>query len=313
MSASPDEEDTIHGVGLAKARQLHDALTLPQPDNITLDLNFWTGILNDEVVGTSVEKVVSIFQYFIDHGTAKGLASSPAVQTLQTSVDLVDDKKKPHKVSKNDRIGISHAILQPVLAASAKVVKFEEILKYTVEQVPLFNVWDCISFVYTLCVEPIGNPLLVELHLYQFRIIVKALGDHWFLKKCAPTTTVGVWLRRQVEGRHLIAFATTSAADKVNKKREMAQSRYEFAQKLVGHLDVVHSETAVLSAYYPGHCAEYQAVAFIVILTRRATQEFSMICFHVYQDLIYKMCEYCVPLRNNLATLGIVITDIWDC
>jgi len=42
-------------------------------------------------------------------------------------------------------------------------------------QVPLFNLWDSISFIYTKPVEPIGDQLLVELHLYQFWTIIQIL------------------------------------------------------------------------------------------------------------------------------------------
>lgn len=60
------------------------------------------------------------------------------------------------------------------------------LLQLATLEVPIFNIWNSISLIYTLCVEPVFNSLVAEVHLYQFRTIVQALAKHWYFKPYAP-------------------------------------------------------------------------------------------------------------------------------
>jgi hypothetical protein len=66
--------------------------------------------------------------------------------------------------------------------------------------------------IYTLCVEPIQSDLQAELHLYQFRTIIRILSKHWYFERMSPTTAVATWSRSN-STRFTIAFATTCSGD----------------------------------------------------------------------------------------------------
>jgi hypothetical protein len=61
-----------------------------------------------------------------------------------------------------------------------------ELSRTAIYEVPIFNIWDSISSIYTLCVEQIPTDLRAELRLFQFRtldlLVNVKLGEPPFAK-----------------------------------------------------------------------------------------------------------------------------------
>src|SRR5437762_2696885 len=93
-----------------------------------------------------------------------------------------------------------------------------------VQRVPLFNMWDALSFIYSFCVEAIETQLKAELHLFQFRTILCVLRrGPCFNATYAPTTVAATWS----DSFSVIAFAT-SCVGEPRERKEMAAKRVEF-------------------------------------------------------------------------------------
>src|SRR5208282_247787 len=83
--------------------------------------------------------------------------------------------------------------------------------------IPLFNIWDSISYIYTMCVEEIKNQLKAELHLFQLCTIVQALRSCDYFPYWASPPTVGTaWADMGVDKPFLVAYATTCVGPKKN-------------------------------------------------------------------------------------------------
>ena len=114
-------------------------------------------------------------------------------------------------------------------------IALQQLVQHAVFQVPIFNLWDSISMIYTLCVEPINTNLRAELHLYQFRTIILFLSQHPYFRanRFRPTTAVATWSRQESSPGgsfpSTIAFGTTSCGDGISK-HIMSASRVAFAK-----------------------------------------------------------------------------------
>ena len=49
-------------------------------------------------------------------------------------------------------------------------------LRSYIIHIPLFNIWDDLSYLYTLCCEDIFTDRECELHIYQLRLAILALN-----------------------------------------------------------------------------------------------------------------------------------------
>lgn len=60
--------------------------------------------------------------------------------------------------------------------AKSNYERIRNLQKFTIHNVTLFNIWDAISFIYTMCVQDVKTPVEAQLHLVQFRLIIKSLS-----------------------------------------------------------------------------------------------------------------------------------------
>src|ERR1700731_531835 len=79
--------------------------------------------------------------------------------------------------------------------ANTDFKRIANVRKVIIHGVPLFNIWDCILFLYTVCAEEIKTSVGAQLHLIQFRVIIKALRDvnQYFPNFSGPTTVAATW------------------------------------------------------------------------------------------------------------------------
>jgi hypothetical protein len=307
-----DDEEQAHTLQLIVTRGLSNAAKSDEQTVIKLDLTFWHAVLHEPVPANNLQKVDTILQFFVDVGTANGLDNTVAVQKLKTAILLVrNPPKKPpswlQRMSHSETafrlplIDSGGTLLRSTDDVSSALTKLFQLATYNI---PLFNIWDSISLIYTLCVEQTASTIATQLHVYQFRTIVRALANHPYFNSAnnSPTTVVATW----AQPGHPVAFATSCSGGRTEKVA-MALSRLEFAKAFAEQLDVVQQKVGLLARYQVANCGEY----FAFILVCRRIGEYSSLCLTIHNEYIYKICGYCEELRAALEKMGIGITDVW--
>lgn len=181
-----------------------------------------------------------------------------------------------------------------------------------VQEIPLFNIWDCISFIYTVCAEGIETPLDAQLHLVQFHIIIGSLRavDDYFPRFAGPTTVAATWTASTQPHPYTIAFATTCVGDSKNAKARMALARQKFMATITSQLKKVPKGTPRDAPNKPGNCPEYQVWGVVC----RKEGKYTSLCFNMDTDpggKIYQCCGRCDDMRELLGANKIEIEDFW--
>ena len=321
-----DQDDNAHIVALVAVRQVADGMSYQNQATIALDLPRWTTLLARPSPKPDLSKVVQVIDFFVRIATDNSLQNTPAVQKLQAALHVLSTINVSHlertawterQVQSAEQIHLAQTPREYFhQLAKADVRNACFLLLHEAQfEVPIFNIWDSISLIYTLCVEPIFNDLVAELHLFQFRTIVQSLTQHWYFKNITPTTAVGTWSRGGVDssgndhGRRVtIAFAT-SCSGNVQEKRAMASARMTFALQLVPKLEIIKIESAmVIARYHPGNCPEW----LTVIIVCRQVGQYASLCQTLVGDYIYKCCGYCESILQALEKMQIHVSDLWN-
>lgn len=173
-----------------------------QPTNsvpMRLNLPRWTAIQAADDLPRDVAQVQSALQYILDIATQNNLHHTTAVRKLVSAIatlNRITPATEMSTITLKERVsfenwsesrGPSTQILQ--LAPDLDLPRLQ-LAQYAQYNFPIFNIWDGISMIYTLCVEPIESDLQAELHLYQFRAIMCIFQRHWYFRRIAPTTGV---------------------------------------------------------------------------------------------------------------------------
>ena len=124
-------------------------------NKITLNLKKW-----DNVIGKPLDKdeaykrIEDILTFFIDLAILNDLGLTPAVQTLRESLSTLrrggDLSREATKKYWRERIAQK-------LAANSYYDPVSTMRNLCLQGFPIFNIWDSISFIYTLCVEDIKS------------------------------------------------------------------------------------------------------------------------------------------------------------
>ena len=148
--------------------------SLPQDHiNISLNLGIWKNVhdepLNESSVRAHIDKILT---FFFNIASSNGLTVTPAVQTIRDSLSILrrggDFSRDTAKKNWRERIS-------QLSEAKTNHDPISTLRNLCLQGFPIFNIWDSMSFIYTLCVEDIKTQLGAELHLYQFRLIISAL------------------------------------------------------------------------------------------------------------------------------------------
>ena len=306
-------------VQLHAIRQVKE-LTVPDDSTtIRLDLSRWNvGPRNND----DITDAKSVLEYFSNVARANLLQETPAGQKLQSILSLVNAGTHTD-VPAVDTVAFEHASQVNALIGNFPIPRDdsedwlvsvrEQLATAAYTYVPIFNIWDSISLIYTLCVEPVESSLQAELHSYQFRSMVKILSRLWDseMRHMVPSTVAATWseLPAHPDSKSLtICFATTCVG-KRDEKTAMAATRYEFARSLITGLDIIRSRSfSICSRYYPGNCPEW--ITFIVVCRRRG--RFYSVCQNTSTQRMYKFCQYCQQLADALGKMGITVVDFCE-
>lgn len=310
--------DQSHLFQSTVVRQVLDSFTSFKPTApIQLDLPFWTSFDCGGLGVTDLQPIRLVLDYFQRVAIQNSLQNTGAARKLSDSISVLDSI-----TSASDIIQIPYArrtsysesslpLIQP--ATQLELITVDDVnqarwgvVQSALNEVPILNIWDSISLIYTLCVEHVEHGRLAELHLFQFRTIVRILSSHRYFSSRAPTTAAAAWSNPDDNGIRSIAFATTCAG---SGKRLDAMRRVEFAQSLIKRtVEIQQRALGILAVYRPGNCPEW----ITVIMVCRLPGHYSSLCLTLVKGRIYKMCGYCDELVKYFTDMNIHINDLWS-
>lgn len=242
--------------------------------------------------------VTLVLTEFLNMAQANGLENSPAAEILrEADAAIRQGETATANLDQETRIGqISTAVWQS--------------RDDLIERIPLFNMWDALSFVYSFCVEAIETQLKAELHLFQFRTILSVLRrGPCYTARYSPTTVAATWS----DSLSVIAFATSCVGDPRNRAT-MAAKRVEFISATFNIMSFLFATgLIVVPQNRPGNCPEM--IVWGIVCQRPGGYKSLCLNVPVGRNVLNKSlqyCGYCNQLENLLSGMRIDITDWWD-
>jgi len=301
---------------------------------IHLDLKTWK-VKSEEKVEER-KKIEKILQYFIAVAKKNSLKDTPAVSCLERAISTLTRSENFRTPVSSWKEKISQRTIHEVKEDLSPLEQGDRYLQRLTthsnerdsqvmakpllssrefyKTIPLFNLWDALSYIYTMCVEEIKSQRMAELHLFQFRMIIKILRDgKYFAPFASPTTVASAWT--EMGNNFLIAYATTCVGPKEEgdkTKEEMAKLRCEFMARLTAHREQV-SVVVVICPNRRGNCSEFLVWPMIC----REPGKYKSLCFSTTpgdegRSKSMKFCAYCDDLAKFLRERQIEIDDLWD-
>ena len=277
---------------------------------IRLNLESWKNI-HDETLDESSARahIDKIFNFFINVASSNNLATTPAVQTLRGSLSILrrrgDFSREAAKKNWQERIS-------QLSAPKTGHDPVSTLRNLCLQGFPIFNIWDGISFIYTICVEDIKTQLGAELHLYQFRMIISILRkcDEYFATFAGPTTVAASWKEDAQNQPLAVAFATTAVGGRKGDttKEVIAAARQDFMTTLTKAL--THESKKVNNRSprnRPGNCPEYMIWPVVC----QEGGKYKSLCFNMKGEWAYRCCGHCERTLEKLCANNIQIEDLW--
>lgn len=322
---------------------------------IRLELGRWTRLLKQKLerIEDQRERIHIILEYFLDVAIHNNLNETPAAQIIRNCLGNMDASSHHAKVDDPSasanlwavRIGqrtyeeVKREVEQAVANSppssnelvhqnsSTALVQIQPDVRFSptslIHEIPLFNLWDALSFIYSKTVEPIDSPLLAELHLYQFWTIVLILRDCYlyFPSWAMPTTAAASWTNHgSGNGSFIIAFGTTCVGPKSREremgprtpgaKQEMRDLRREHITRLKWILNLAENALHI-NRTLDGNCPEW----FIFPSVISGPGTYFSLCFGWDRDeknvKSMKFCPSCIQLAEHLRGEGMNVVDLW--
>ena len=260
-------------------------------NKIGLNLEKWEEILNEPYNTEQLAKarIDKILNFFINVASANNLAATPAVQTLRESLSTL---RRGGNFSRNAATKNWRERITQLSGAVTNHDPISSLRNLCLQGFPIFNIWDSMSFIYTICADDIKTDLGAELHLYQFRMILKALRDcQTYFAKFAGLTTVAASWKVETKNQPLsVAFATTAVGNNEddNAKEAIAAARRDFMSTITKALK---NESQVINTRSPpnseGNCSEYLAWPVVC----RHEGRYKSLCLNMAQQYAYAAAD----------------------
>lgn len=280
-------------------------------NKIRLDLSEWVRILSTPVNTKKLarDRIEKVLNFFIDIAAANALAVTPAVQSLRDALSSLrrggDFTREAAQKHWRDRI----AQLREAKTDHDPISSFRNLC---LQGFPIFNIWDSMSFIYTLCAEDIKTQIGAEMHLYQFRIILQATLRNcktYFPRFAGPTTVAASWKVETKNQPLSIAFASTAvgAREADDAKEVMAATRREFMETITNALK---NQPKVNNRYAPnreGNCPEFMVWPTVC----RYEGQYKSLCLNMAEEWAYRCYGHCERTLQKLGANDIKIDDLW--
>jgi len=286
-------------------------------NRISLDLSYWNSVLQMDTgrQETRWEKLRLILDFFIDKAITNNLEATPAAEELISYRDQVYRNLARTMSLVGLRADNWKERIGQLEIANARGTSLEETRRLVLNSVPLFNLWDFVSFLYTLCVEDIADHWHAELHLLQFRTILQAMRSVPYLSPGLVNPSTVVMVVGSGYTSLPIAFATSCVGTRPDK-REMARIRFDCMKQVVeayskqeGGFTLYQKARVHFSTWTPGNCAEWLAWLYV---SHRVGKYFTL-CYSLDAvGKVYKCCPHCHNLAQQLGSNDVMIYDLLE-
>jgi len=284
--------------------------SLPADQNrISLNLQTWKNVLVEPINTQTLarNRIDKILTYFVNIASSNDLANTPAVQTLSESLSILrrggDFTREAAKKSWRERIA-------QLAAAKTNHDPLLSLRNLAIDGFPIFNIWDSMSFIYTVCATDVKTQLGAELHLYQFRMIIEVLRgcEEWFSRFAGPTTVAASWKEETQTGALAIAFATTAVGE-TKEKGLICAARRDFMAALTGKLkNESTKKNTRIAPNRPGNCPEYLTWP---VACGQVGLKYKSLCFNMNKESAHQCCGHCERTLQKLGANNIQIDDLW--
>jgi hypothetical protein len=279
-------------------------------DRISLNLQTWKNVLSEPINTETLARkgIDKILTYFVNIASLNDLANIPAVQTIRESLSILrrggDFSRDAAKKNWRERIA-------QLSAAKTNHDPLSSLRTLAIDGFPIFNIWDRMSFIYTVCATDVKTQLGAELHLYQFRMIIKALRgcQEWFSSFSGPTTVAASWKDETQTQGIAIAFATTA----VGEPRTADKTDFCSSTRLYDGPDRKTQERVYQEEY--AICSESsRKLSRVFDLARclSSSRKVQSLCFNMnLESSAYQCCGHCERTLEKLGANNIQIDDLW--
>jgi hypothetical protein len=300
-----------------KSHPFRNHPSLPDDYNkICLNLEKWDNICKEPYNTATLAKarIDKILNFFINVASANDLVDIPAVKILRESLSTL---RRGGNFSRTAARRNWKERITQLAAARTTHDLIPSLRNLCIHGFPIFNIWDSMSFIYTICADDVKTDLGAELHLYQFRMIITALRDCeiYFENFAGPNTVAASWKVEAPNQPLSVAFGTTvvgpSRKEDPNDhtKESMAADRKHFMSTITKALK---NESQIINTRSPpnreGNCAEYLAWPVICHYEGR----YKSLCLNMNKRVTYRCCGHCERTLQKLGANNVQITDLWE-
>lgn len=271
------------------------------PSKLELHIADWATLKKAKSsVVSGLQTVVEILDVFIDVALANKLDESPAVEILRKAKGTAEKAQKllPSESSFPD-LAMNDRIAERVISPASFNFRYRDDV---VKGVPLWNMFDALTYIYSACVADIFTTRDCELYLYQLRTIFGILGTAvgGYFGFTVPSTVAATW--REVKGGpFLVGFAASCTG---NDKRTMANVRRKYVDALVNLMPADNKRALNAS----GNCPEFITWSIIC----RNAGKYQSLCLNNFKDFAYKFCGHCEDASVAFSKKQYEIEDLFN-
>ena len=286
-------------------------LNLHDNNKIGLNLEKWDSVCKEPYNTKTLAKarIDKILNFFVNVASANDLAAIPAVQILRESLSIL---RRGGNFSRTAAMKNWKERITQLAGARTNHDLISGMRNLCIHGFPVFNIWDSMSFIYTICADDVKTDLGAELHLYQFRMIIAALRDceEYFASFAGPTTVAASWKVESQNQPISVALATTAVGDRENDdtKEIIATARKHFmstiTQALKNESQIVNTRS---QPNREGNCSEYLVWPVVC----RYEGKYKSLCLNMAKKRAYRCCGHCERTLQKLGANNVQITDFW--
>ena len=273
-------------------------------DRIPLAISDWsTRASLDIPTHETHQTAIEYLTYFVNMGLKQGLLNdSHPIAILRHSLNELGAQNPQQQQIAIRRV--AHNRLNPPTFTL-------QLREFIFNEIPIFNIWDAITLIYSISVEDVFCDREVDLFLYQLRLIFNSMKatriwgtDH------IPSTVAASWTTTGPNRRFLVAYSVTCIKGRKGKllldqnlaRQNYNRRLYSLVQKSDQELrDLGHGDNRA------GNCPEYSTWGTICT----GPGVYNFLCLNIAKERTMECCGPCQDTANEARKVGISISDRW--
>jgi len=274
-------------------------------DRIPLTISDWSTRASTDIPAHQCkETAIDYLKYFVNMGLTQGLKNdSHPIAILQHSLSELGVPEP-----KEENSGIRRVAHNRLNAPAFT----EQLRNFVYNDIPVFNIWDSISLIYSLAAEDVCCDREVDLFLYQLRLIFNAMRKtKIWATNYFPSTVAASWTAMG-SGKHLlVAYSVSCIGGKKGVLREEQNlARQNYNHRLYSLVRKSDEELRNLDkgANKAGNCPEYSTWGTIC----SGPGAYSSLCLSIAKEQTMQCCGPCQETATAATKVGISISDRWD-